>query len=221
MQLTVDLAVFRIAEDKQLEILLGRRENAPFPGVWGLPGGYVRDNEDTDLQAATSRILHSKCQISRPPQLTQVATIGNQHRDPRHWSVTVLYRALVGKDALSEMAAGEKMQATAWVAVEEALALPLAFDHTELLTMALEHLRTAASRNLLEPAHLLDEHFTLGQLQRMHEIILGHPLDKSSFRRKIAALDQLQPVTGALQQGRQRPAQFYRLADGLPAQPNT
>jgi 8-oxo-dGTP diphosphatase len=61
------------------------------------------------------------------------------------------------------------------------------------------------------PAHLLPDQFTLGELQSVYERILGRKLDKSAFRKRIAEADFIEPVSGAMRRGSNRPAQLYRL----------
>jgi 8-oxo-dGTP diphosphatase len=87
----------------------------------------------------------------------------------------------------------------------------LAFDHEAILTYAL-----ARVRNKLEYTtigfELLQAAFTLGELQAVYEAILGRPLDKRNFRRKIDLLGILTPIRHAQRPGRTRPAQLYRFS---------
>jgi 8-oxo-dGTP diphosphatase len=86
---------------------------------------------------------------------------------------------------------------------------PLAFDHAELIRLALEHLR----RRLAETPvcfELLPAEFTLSELQTLCEAILGRPLDRRNFRRKVQELGFVSPARGARREGRHRPAQVYR-----------
>jgi hypothetical protein len=93
-------------------------------------------------------------------------------------------------------AVGNKIDALKWVDPFAANA-PLAFDHSELLNKAITRLRTKVERHAL-PLHMLPQKFTLSQLQRTCEIVLGRDLDKSVFRRRLKDLhgQELVEVTG-------------------------
>ncbi len=106
---------------------------------------------------------------------------------------------------------------TRWCAVNDLLdgTQPLAFDHHALVVDAVERLRNKVQYTSL-PIHLLPEEFTLAQLQRAFEIVLGGPVEKKSFRRRIAAAEVLEEI-GTTTTGPGRPAKRYRLKPGLPA----
>ena len=85
----------------------------------------------------------------------------------------------------------------------------LAFDHAALIGQAV--VATRAEVDGLElPFGFLPEEFTLGELQSTCEELLGRRLDKSSFRRRLAERDVLEPVVGVMRGGAFRPAQLYR-----------
>ena len=87
---------------------------------------------------------------------------------------------------------------------------PLAFDHAELLRLALEYLR----RRVAEAPvcfDLLPAEFTLSELQALLEAILGRPLDRRNFRRKIDELKILEATGGERREGAHRPAALFRL----------
>jgi len=87
----------------------------------------------------------------------------------------------------------------------------LAFDHAEILAAAVERLRSKVEYTSL-PAFLLAEPFTLPQLQRMYEIVLDRPVDKSGFRTRMMAADFLAEV-GVVESDSNRPPMGYRLKD--------
>lgn len=192
---TVDVVLMTLCLDV-LCVALIRRPNAPFAGELALPGGYVHAQEDGNAEDAAYRILREKMGI-RPPYLEQLATFAGDQRDPRGWSASIAYFALVSPTT----------EAT-WQPVNELKTL--AFDHAAIIQAAVDRLRSKSAYSVL-PAYLLPETFTLAELQKIYEQVLGSPLDKSSFRRKIKELDLLDQVAGSFQVGNQRPAQIYRL----------
>jgi 8-oxo-dGTP diphosphatase len=88
---------------------------------------------------------------------------------------------------------------------------PLAFDHERILAYALERLSNKLEYTTVG-FQLLPKKFTLGQLQRVYETVLGRPLDKRNFRRKMALLGILTPLDEWVQDGPSRPAQLHRFS---------
>lgn len=205
---TVDLSIFALFPEG-LRILLVRRGNTPFEGEWALPGGWLHANEDSDLEAAARRVLKDKTGIETS-YLEQLRAFGDPDRDPRGWSISVAYMALIDANAAT-LRRGAATLDVAWQPiVDRAVDHVLAFDHAAIVGAALERLRTKVGYSTL-PAHLLPDAFTLGELQAVYERILGRTLDKSAFRKRIAFADFLEPVAGAMRRASNRPAQLYRL----------
>jgi 8-oxo-dGTP diphosphatase len=200
--LTVDCVVFGWGEGG-LRLLLIRRGRSPFEGSWALPGGFVRPHEG--LADAARRELDEETGLSRL-FLEQLYTFGDPGRDPRGWVVSVAYYALVRQAGLEPRAATDAVGAE-WFAADS---LPdLAFDHREIVRLAVERLR-AKVRYAPVGFELLPREFTLGELQRLYEGILGEPLDKRNFRRRVLGLGLLED-TGRRQEGvAHRAARLYR-----------
>lgn len=195
---TVDVVLLCV-RDERLQVLLMRREHAPYAGSLALPGGFIHTS-DADAKAAAMRVLQAKTgQIT--PYLEQLATFSGPQRDPRGWSLSVVYYALLEAGKLSADAS-----------LFEVDALPeLAFDHLHIIHHARARLRSKSMYSSL-PCYLLGETFTLPQLQKMYEIVGEIALNKADFRRKMKELDVLEEVTGQqLKGGAYRPAQLYRL----------
>jgi 8-oxo-dGTP diphosphatase len=207
---TADVALFTLA-DYQLRVLLIKRANNPTPGGWALPGSVLKPDLDRNVDDTALRALASKTRVLLP-HLEQVTTSSGPDRDPRGWSVSVLYYALLPSDQVQAVA-GDKTEAIEWCDPERP-GRRLTFDHSQLLARALATLRDKVERGAL-PLHLLPAKFTLTDLQRACEAILGRELDKGAFRRKIADQPTLVPVRGEFLRGPQRPAQFYRAAAGF------
>lgn len=200
---TVDVVLMTL-KNGMLHVALLKRDHAPFEGVLALPGGYVRAEEDADTRDAAERMLREKTGISSP-YLEQLATFSGRARDPRGWSLSVTYYALVPNDVI---AASNHPEVTL-IAVDKVRGLP--FDHQQIIETAVQRVRDKSGYSSL-PVYLCGEFFTLPQLQGVYEAILGEPINKVSFRRKIDELDILEPVEGAMDTGKaHRPAQVYRL----------
>lgn len=197
---TVDVVLLTLHEGA-LQVALLRRDRPPFAGALALPGGYVHADEDADTAASAARVLHDKAGL-QSPYLEQLATFSGPVRDPRGWSLAVVYCALVPPALL----AGSPLTL---VPVTDVPALP--FDHRAMVDAAVARVRSKSQYSSM-PVHLCAEPFTLPQLQAVYEAVLGEPVNKVSFRRKMDELDMLEPVPGALQTGgAHRPAQLYRV----------
>ncbi|HEV2518543.1 MAG TPA: NUDIX domain-containing protein [Devosia sp.] len=202
---SVDLVIFA-QSDRRLDVLLARRANPPFVGDWALPGGFVHADVDADLEAAARRVLSDKTGVETP-YLEQLASFGGATRDPRGWSLSVVYMALILADRVT-LRSGAGTTEAQWFQADTKVSL--AFDHRDILGAALDRLRSKVGYSTL-PAHLLPEAFTLGELQAVYEGILGRALEKSAFRKRIAEADFVEPITGEMRRASNRPAQLYRL----------
>jgi len=130
--LTVDLVV--ITRAAKPRVLLIQRQSEPFAGSWALPGGFV--DEDEPLEAAARRELEEETGVSLA-DLDQVYTFGNPGRDPRGWTVSVVYLARVEESAVRPRAADDAAEVR-WFGLDELP--PLAFDHALILKLAQERL---------------------------------------------------------------------------------
>jgi len=200
--LTVDGVVFGL-DDKDLKVLLIRRDLDPFKGKWALPGGFVRVQES--LEDAVRRELREETGVSQL-FLEQLYTFGAIDRDPRERVVTVAYYALVKLSDHRIHAATDACDA-AWFAVSEAQSL--AFDHERILAQALERLKNKVRYQPIG-FELLPPEFTLSQLQRLYETILETPLDKRNFRKKILSMDFIVALDEVEKDVAHRAARLYR-----------
>jgi 8-oxo-dGTP diphosphatase len=218
---TVDLVLLSV-RDGALHALLMRRTQPPAEGRWALPGGFVRIDESLD--EAARRVLHEKAHIASA-FLEQLYTFGAIERDPRMRIITVAYYALLpaarfakaleqsDELALAKVVAAWKGEtggrAEAFAA--DGARLALAFDHADILGLAVKRLRGKLDYSQVG-FELLPPQFTLRALQDVHEAILGVRFNKPAFRRRMLDKGVLEP-TGLREQGVTfRPAELYRFA---------
>lgn len=218
---TLDLVLLSVRAGT-LQVLLMRRDRAPGQGIWALPGGFLKIEESLD--AAAQRLLREKARMDRL-FIEQLYTFGAVERDPRFRVITVAYYALLDARRFEQaLRASDELSLfeilVSWPGEEGGPASvcspdgqvePLAFDHAEILGMAVKRLR---GRLDYSPVgfELLPELFTLRQLQEVHEAILDRKLNKPAFRRRMLDKGFLE-ATGEFETGvTYRPAELYRLA---------
>lgn len=201
---TVDIVLFTVTQN-HLKVLLIQRKQPPYDHMWAIPGGFIHTGET--LEQAASRRLDEETNVDNI-YLEQLGSFGRPDRDPRARVITVAYYALVSAEKL-HLEAHANAEDVSWFDVTQ---LPeLAFDHAEIVQKALARLK-----NNLEASsvafQLLPEKFTLTELQRVYELILGKTLDKRNFRKKILASEILKDTGETKMEGYHRPAQLYAFA---------
>ena len=215
----VDVALLSVAEGALWTVLLHRSEH-PHRGRYALPGGFVGIREPLD--AAAARVLVTKCGLG-DVFLEQLFSFGNPGRDPRTRVIGVAHVALIDRARLLEASAGADTLIHARLDVpwegetggpvdarrSDGTALPLAFDHADILGMAVKRIRGKLNYAPIG-FQLLPLRFTLLELQRVHETILARPLNKDSFRRRMLASGQLEATGESQRDVDHRPAELYR-----------
>lgn len=181
----VDIVALRLGEQGELQLLLIRRGQAPFEGQWALPGVLVNGRcADASLDAAAERALQDKARIA-PQHLEQVATVGNAVRDPRGWSLSTFYLALLAPDTELQ---GDDLR---FVALAEVLGeeLPLPFDHAQLVAQAAERLAGKAVYTSL-PLYLLAPRFTVTEALVAFQASLGQAVQHTTLRGRLEKMKQ-------------------------------
>jgi len=220
---TVDLVIFTIAEGN-LKVLLIERKGHPFKGHWALPGGFVDvgdafENQGEDLEEAAVRELGEETGLDQTllkqhrVHLEQLYTFGRAYRDPRTRVIGVAYFALVSPDLLDSIRAGEDAEKAQWLSVDTKVP-NLAFDHDQILAMALERVRGKLNYAPLAFS-MVPAQFTLSELREVYEVVQGKGFDASNFRRRFkrmqtdGVLEELQELRVPGKLGG-RPAKVYR-----------
>ncbi len=213
----VDVAIVTVM-DGHLEVALVERAEHPAKGSWALPGGFVQMDESLDR--AANRLLAEKAGLT-DVYLEQLYTFGEPTRDPRTRVLSVAYYALVdhaqldtgAESSLSfgridvpwEGETGGPVDARS----QQGQEMPLAFDHADILGMAVKRIRGKLDYTPIG-FQLLAATFTLRSLQDAHETILGRTLNKDSFRRRMLATGLLEATGERESEVGHRPAELYR-----------
>ena len=217
--LSVDCVIFGF-HDADLKLLLLKWKGLD---VWALPGGYVDRRRPVD--AAANRILLDRTGL-REVHLRQFRAFGGLNRGegqarrlyarlgidvprdawPLRRVVSIGYYALVDSrkvrprpDYLSD--------SCTWYPIDARP--PLAFDHDDIVDRALDALR-ATLDSPLAGATLLPERFTMPELQRLHEAILGRRLDRRNFHKRMLERGGLERLPERRMGGAHRAPYLYR-----------
>ena len=203
-QLTIECVVFSVRADK-LAVLLTKRVAAPFAGLWALPSGTVAYNEP--LERACNRILEAQTGLTSV-RFEQLGAVGTPGRDPRGHTVSIVYYTFMWAERIRLVPGADASEAR-FQPVERTGAhdagsassgkkrapIELGFDHKWLVDVA--HRRLAdrlRGPNVSSPFEFVPTQFTLNQLQRVHELIGGVPLQSRSFRAELLASGVIEPV---------------------------
>lgn len=183
----VDLVLFGII-DQRLMVLRGRRAAPPYKGRSSLPGTYVREQESSD-DACARKI---KSVGLKHTYLEQLYTFTDPKRDPRERVVTIAHYGLIAvPETLPK--GDDKIDLLEWVAADLVEEKPWAFDHHEIVVMALQRLRAKIQYAPISP-HFLTDDFTLTELLLVYGAILDRKLDLSNFRRDLLKQELVVPV---------------------------
>ena len=217
---TVDLVLMSIVEDTLVTLVM-KRSQYPEKDKWALPGGFVGPREDLDT--AAQRVLSEKTRIHET-WLEQLYTFGAPDRDPRMRVISVAYFALLPANVFSEALKADANLTLAklkvdWpgetggparIEIEGSGPTAIAFDHADILGVAIRRLRGKLNYTPVALA-LLPDRFTLRALQAVHEAILDTQFNKPAFRRRmldsgmIEGTGEKEPPGGAY-----RPAELYQ-----------
>lgn len=207
----VDLAILTVI-DGDLRVLLTDRVDDDVPG-WAMPGGFVHINEA--LEDSVARVLAQKVGI-KGAHFEQLASYGALSRDPRGRVISIVYLALCparmldGHD-LAHIVIDWEGEAGGPARVQMSdTTLPLAFDHAAILGDVVKRLRGKLDYSPIGYA-LLPKRFTLRDVQEVHEAILGKPLKKPPFRRKLLDRGMIVATGDFETGGAYRPAELYEV----------
>ena len=179
-----DCVVFGF-DGKKLKVLLIRRGVEPFKGLWAFPGGFMRMDETAEQCALRELVEETGLELT---QMKQLGVFSDIDRDPRERVVSVAFYALAKS---SEVRGGDDAAIAQWFAIDD---VPhLAFDHDYILRQAMRKIKEDIH---FEPVGfgLLDEEFTIAELQRLYEAILGVHFDRRNFHKKLLQTGILEEV---------------------------
>lgn len=205
IKVAVDAIVFGYSKQDGVSVLLIQRKYEPYKNNWAIPGGFVL--EDESLEEAVKRELVEETGIT-VNYLEQLYTFGEPKRDPRQRIIAVAYFGLVKASQYQELKASTDAENAKWFSIKK---LPtLAFDHKQILQVAIERLR-AKVRYQPVGFELLDKKFPFSDLEKLYTALLDKEINRRNFSKKILSFDFLEE-TGELSksEGKGRPSKMYQ-----------
>ncbi len=193
---TADIVIFTLDSSDELNILLIKRGGFPYKDCWAIPGGFLEAGKES-IDEAAARELKTETNIDNV-YLKQLYTFGDPGRDPRTTVLSVAYTALVPKHKLNIKAGDDAKEAKLFTIKYDVNGIiftngnkvitesDLAFDHAEIIKMAITRLRNRIEYeddafNLLKDKN----EFTISELKRIHETIKNKSLDLPNFRKSF------------------------------------
>lgn len=205
---TVDSVLFTV-HNKALKVLLVKRAIEPFNSCWGLPGGFVDIDNDDNTDVTALRKLEEKTGVV-PPYLEQLQTYSSAARDPRGYSVTLVYFALVAAQEVQAKIDG--IDDVKWIDLTQLDSLSIAFDHKLIISKAKERLVQKTLYSMV-PVYCLPERFTIGELKHVIEVIIGKSIQRKSLIRRIESSGMFEALEDKVKSGG-RLAQQYTITKG-------
>ena len=205
IKVTVDAIVFGYSKKDGVSVLLIQRKYDPFKNSWAIPGGFVLEEES--LEEAVRRELIEETGIA-VNYLEQLYTFGEPERDPRQRIISVAYFGLVKTAHYQELKASTDAENAKWFSIKK---IPvLAFDHKQILSVALDRLK---SKIRYQPIgfELLDKKFPFSDLEKLYTALLDREINRRNFSKKILSFGFLEE-TGELSvsTGKGRPSKMYQ-----------
>lgn len=190
------------------KVLLVERRNEPFYGMWALPGGALYNDES--IEDGMNRELLEKTGLT-VPNLRLCNVFGRVDRSPCMRMVGVSYLGVIDRFKVQLLTSTLKTSNADWFSIED---IPrLAYDHEEILKDALEKLKeNIVESDLLET--LFPKEFTLPEVQKVYESILGVTYDRRNFRKKMLSLDLIEDTNQTAKFEGKKPAKLYRFKKG-------
>lgn len=236
--LPVDIAYFTITSEhvatrskslpkRELKVLLVERDpkSEAYPGHWAFPGGFSIEHESLD--EAARRELKEETNVGDDSIfIEQLRTYYTPGRDPRGWIPSVVYVTLLHERYFANMQAADDAADARLFTIEEALQLPLAFDHYQILQDAIEWVRMKVLTTTVAKEFLAEE-FTINELYHLiRTVVPEFEEDKTNFKRKLISTQTRQGLLKEVvdengepkysDEYSQRKAQLYRFTDYEP-----
>jgi ADP-ribose pyrophosphatase YjhB (NUDIX family) len=193
---TVDAVIFCWLNGELL-VLLEKRSKAPFKNALAVPGGYIHTDTDFDISAGRDRILLEKVGFL-PDYMEQLESIGSMTRDPRGWSVSIIYMCILRQDNPVFVKLPDHLELVPITKIfgeGRKKGIKLAFDHKEVISRAHQRLATKSAYSSL-PLIFMPKLFTMPMIIKIHTAILGAAQNRMSLHKRYKLGNLIRQVPG-------------------------
>ncbi|MDT8925455.1 DNA mismatch repair protein MutT [Pseudomonas taiwanensis] len=192
---TLDAVIFCWLNEELL-VLLEKRRKEPFKDVLAVPGGYIHTDTDKTIDTGRDRILREKVGFL-PDYMEQLESVGGMDRDPRGWSVSIIYMCILKQDSPVLANLPEHLQLLPISQVTGPDGVELAFDHREVINRAYQRLASKTAYSSL-PLLFMPRLFTMPMIINIHKAIMGTTPNKMSLHKRYKQGDLIRKVPGEM-----------------------
>lgn len=201
-------AIFTV-EDGAVNVLLIRRKKEPFKGKWIMVGGAIYNDETID--DGLRREIEEKVGI-KDIYFEQFGVYSNPTRSPWMRMVAVSYIALIDSKKVRILRETSHTTDAAWFNIRD---IPkLAYDQEDILIDAIAYLKKVILKSNIAKA-LLNEKFTMPELQGVYETLLEKEIDRRNFRKRLLSLGIIEETKNNVEKKVGKPAKYYRFKKNI------
>lgn len=192
-----------------VKVLLIKRKNEPFKDMWALTGGALYNDEN--LEDGLKREIFEKTGI-KEVDLRLCNVFGDINRSPVMRMVAISYIGIIDASKVEVLKDTLKTSDAAWFDIDD---IPeLAYDHKNILNESTKYLkRIILNTDILKAIY--PNGFTIPELQKIYEVILGKELDRRNFRKKMLNLNLIYDTNEEVNFLGKKKAKVYKFKEGL------
>ena len=201
-------SIFTIVDGK-FKVLMFRRKKEPYKGYWVLPNAMVEKGqtlEDTIEECVASKVGLTSLDYE------QCAAFSAIDRNPYKRVIGVSFISIIDFRAVELHQTSDDIENVDWFEIDN---LPkVGYDHAEIIERAVEILKTKI-RHGVTLKKIFPSDFTLPEIQKMYEQVLGRELDRRNFRKKFANAGLIEETGDKATGSNGRPAKLYRFKEEI------
>lgn len=198
-------SIFTIV-DGEFKILLIRKKTEPYKGYWVLPNDVIE--KDTTLEETIEECVVTKLGLKNL-EYEQCKVFSRIDRNPTKRIIGISFVSIVDSRTTNEIELSESLD---WFDVDK---LPkIGYDHSEIIDASIDLIKNKMKRSTTLKK-MFPSDFTLPEIQRMYEQVLGYELDRRNFRKKFIKADLIEETGDKNIAVNGRPAKLYQFKEEI------
>ena len=201
------ISIFTI-DKGEIKVLLERVNDEPYKGYWMIPNTplYKDMTIEENLLSYVNEEL-GLCNISLDQNKIFSDELVNDIR-----KISISYNGLIDSKTIELKKSEINNKELHWFLINE---IPkMAYDHERIINCSIKTLKKKI-KNTEMLKLLFPSDFTLPELQKIFELILGQELDRRNFRKKLISLDLIEDTNEFNIGYNNKPAKLYRFKDDI------